>query len=536
MLVGCPSKTVSNQGVDRGLSDETDLGMSEVDQAPPCSTVDQCSQPECAAERICQPCEDGGNCLFTGELRIVGRALSRRNQTISDLTITATCGAASVSTEPEEGGFYELNLRADQCSHLVVISERAEGTEGYVPVVKRFQMPPPVNTIELDIRMIEGDEIRCDGTLCSSGGSRNEFDPNRYQIAYAHDSESLSELSNFGSIFESTSGELLWLHRFAYRDFRNDQSQTLYDIFFYNNSSGLYALAGLNFDTRDWITDLATGITAFDYHSRPYSRYWEEDKTSNWNERSAELTDSQIDPDGDGQYETIEMYTYQLNFERAQWEPVVVDGAPLYSRIFAEIETGYNTISDEDFTLTIPDALYSPRKIKVLVPDLYLRSVQSTGEYGPGYLESVSTSGSNQGFYGRDYTGIPITGSGVFAVGQPIPKACFKVVVQDECSVPILGIPISTRGINHGYVHEAFTNDQGVACIEVGRSEAGGQDYDGDGLSNERFDVEISAGRKIGSNRTIPPQSLIESTPIEEGSCRTPDSCEALQITFSNCQ
>ena len=206
-LVGCPAEDppqdmqVADLEVDTG---PVDLGVQDL--GSPCATLDDCSKPECADAELCQPCEEGGNCLFTGTLKIFGRALSRRSQSISDLSIRATCGEETVTTQPVEGGRYSLEISVENCPQLVVVASRAEGTEGFVPVVRRFQMPPPVNTIELEIRLIEGDEIRCDGTLCSSSGSYESYDTGQYIIAYAHESGSIDELDNFGSIFESTDG------------------------------------------------------------------------------------------------------------------------------------------------------------------------------------------------------------------------------------------------------------------------------------------------------------------------------------------
>ena len=175
--------------------------------------------------------------------------------------------------------------------------------------------PPPVNTIELNVRLIPGEEIRCDGTTCTSQRAFSSYDTNSFYVGYAYNSGELNELNTFGAIFESVDGELLWLHRFSFYEFRDNQSRTLYDIFFGDNV-GIYALSRLNFDTRAWIADLDDTTLVSDYHSKPYSIYWNNDMR--WMSQSPYLTDPEIDPDGDGYYHGIEMNAYELDFERAQ--------------------------------------------------------------------------------------------------------------------------------------------------------------------------------------------------------------------------
>lgn len=536
-LSGCP-ESGDDDALDQGMSTpvadaqtDTDANtMSETDAEPgeQCDTLDRCAAPECSNAPVCQPCESGGSCLYSGTLRIFGQALSRNGQVLSDLSIRAICGDEETSTTPVDEGQYELVISVSQCSHLVLIASRANNTEGYVPVVRRLQMPPPVNTLRMDFRLIPGEEIRCDGQTCASRRAYNGYDGGEFHVGYVHASAELNELDNFGAIFESTDGELLWLHRFSYYEFRDNQSRPLYNIFF-NGNGGSYALSRLNFDTRSWVADLVSGITVADYHSQPYSVYY--DNADRWQMQSAGLTDPNIDPDGDGRYETIEMNAYQLNFERAQWEILRdVNGQQLYSRVVAEIEAAYDNGSNPEMASLIPDGLYSPNRIYAFVPDAYLRGVQTTGMYGPGYLEDVTL-----GQYGTDYTAIPTTGTGVFAVGQPIPKACWRVRVLDECDQPLVGAQVEARGVNHGYFTQTITNEDGLGCIEVGRSESMGLDFDGDLLSNELFDIEIKGLRVLGQSGVTPPINRIESTPTTEGSCREPSSCDELTLTYTRC-
>ncbi len=500
------------------------------DAGPECVTLDDCARPNCAEALICQSCELGGNCLYTGELRLFGTALSKSRQTVSDLTIRAICGEDEFRTEPGDGGAYELEIQVNQCSHLVLIAERGPSTEGYVPVVRRIEMPPPINTIEADFSLEPGEEIRCDGVTCRSRRAYSEYDSGEFFTGYGYRSGELNDLNYFGAIFESIDGELLWLHRFAYFDFRDSQSQRLKNIFFGGNS-GRYALSALTFETRAWVADLVDGITVADYHSQPYSIYWDNDER--WALKEPALTDPEIDPDSDGRYESIEMYAYELNIERAQWQPLRVADAPVYSRIMAQVESGYR-VRDDDIAggaTPIDDALFSPDRVYSYVPDAYLRGVQTTGDYGPGMLEDA-----NDGQYGNDYTAIPITGSGIFAIGQPVPKACWAITVNDDCGLPVLGAPIQVRGVSHGYFTEVITNAMGQGCVEVGRSESNGDDYDGDGLSNELFDVEISVLEPLRPRRLLVPMEKVESTPTTAGSCREPATCVQLNFAYGRCQ
>ena len=98
--------------------------------------------------------------------------------------------------------------------------------KGYVPIVKRYNMPP-VNTLNVDFKLIPGDEIRCDGLTCEALRVFSSFDTGSFYTGYGHTGNELNDINNFGSIFESSTGELLWLHRFIYRDLRDDRSQTI---------------------------------------------------------------------------------------------------------------------------------------------------------------------------------------------------------------------------------------------------------------------------------------------------------------------
>jgi hypothetical protein len=535
-LSGCPSdKTTPDLGT-AGNEVGGEIGGYEVagnvagsEDGDVCVERNDCARSECADAVICKPCESGGYCLYTGTLKIFGTILSKSGQLISDFSVRAICGDAQVSTVPGEEGRYELNINANQCNQLVVVVERTSNTEGYVPSIRRFQMPPPVNTINQDFEVVPGEEIRCDGVTCSSRRAYESYDTGEFAVGYAYNSSKLSDLDIFGSIFESVDGELLWLYCFVYYDFRDNQSQTLNNIFF-NNNREAYALSRLTFDTRAWVADLDQELTLPDYHYQQYSIYWDND--DRWTSRIDELTDPSIDPDGDGRYKGIEMNTYVLNMERAQWSRLEANGQPLYSRIVAEIEPGYDNSNDNEYIgAPIASALYSPNKIFAFVPDAYLQGVQTTGNYGPGYAEDISI-----GQYRRDYSAIPLVGSGLFAVGQPIPKACWIIRVVDECQAPILGAPVEVRGVSHGFYTESITGEQGVSCVEIGRSESMGFDFNGNGLSNELFDVEVAIQDVLGNNNLRNPMPKIQSTPIHEGTCRDFSSCDELLFTFTGCQ
>ena len=491
----------------------------------PCQEPSDCNSLECSEARICQPCEDGGDCIFSGKLRIYGRAISTQNQSISDLNIRALCGNEEAIVQPGENGTYQMELNVNQCERLVVIAEREQSTEGYVPIIKRFNMPPPVNTLKIDFKLIPGKEIRCDGSICEAPGVYNSYDYGAFYTGYAYNSNELNEVSNFGSIFESATGELLWLHRFIYRDLRDDQSRTISQLEYNQRPLILYGLSRLTYETRAWVADLFDGYSALDYHREENSRV-------DWAVYSRFLTDPQIDPDGDGRYETIDMNAYQLDFTRGQWGVLSLNQQQLVAHIFAEIEPGYNVPANTETGINAPSEYY------VKVPNVYLRGVQTTGNYGPSVDDGVDDNGrlNQRGLYRNDYTGIPYSGSGVFAVGQPIPKSCWLINVEDNCGEPVFGSEITITGVNHGYHYSEISNQDGQACVEVGRSESDGADFDGDGLSNELFDVEITASSPLGRQRLLPSSDRIESTPTITADCRMPSACEEITFTFQNCQ
>ena len=507
---------------------QSNLMNSELDAklSDPCSSTDDCDKAECRSARLCQPCEDGGDCVFSGNLRIYGRAISIQNQSISDLNIRALCGSEEVIVQPNEGGTYQMDLNVEQCERLVVIAEREQSTEGYVPIIKKFNMPPPVNTLKIDFKLIPGKEIRCDGSICEAPGVYNSYDYGAFYTGYAYNSNELNEVSNFGSIFESADGELLWLHRFIYRDLRDDQSRTVVRLEYNQAPLIFYGLSRLTYETRAWVADLFEDYTAPDYH-------YEENSRVNWEQYSQYLTDPQIDPDGDGSYETIDMTAYQLDFTRGQWNILNLDQEQLVAHIFAEIEPGFDTPQNVN-----GGGINTPGDYFVKVPNIYLRGVQTTGNYGPAVDDGVDENGrlNQRGLYRNDYTGIPYYGSGIFAVGQPIPKSCWVIDVVDNCGEAVFGSEINITGVNHGYHYNEISDQNGKACVEVGRSESNGADFDGDGLSNELFDVEITASSPLGRQRLLPSSDRIESTPTVDANCRMPSACEEITFTFQNCQ
>ena len=527
VMIQAPDATPSMFEEDMNI----DQDMS-VDDTEEC-TIMQCQEAACRDSDICQPCEEGGNCLFTGELRVFGNIKSKSARVISDLFVTANCGDTQEVVTPNEQGDYALLIQVENCEQLTITAQRAAQTEGYVPLVYRYRMPPPVNTIHLDLRLEEATEIRCDRLKCEARDVVSIENSDYFRTGYAYNSSELNEISSFGAIFESDDQELLWLHRFIYRDFRDERSQTLDQLY---NTEGipiyLVGLSRLNFETRAWVNDLSTLGTFFDYHQQIYSDYATQD--DNWERYAPLLTDPNIDADQDGLYETIDMATYKLNLVTGKWEIVTnQQGQPLFSKIWAELEPGYDNERAAEYAMKVGS------KFLVPVPNTYLREIQTNGTYGPAYnseeIDEFGMRDAGRGFYRRDYTGIPHLGSGIYAMGQAIPRACWLIKVEDECNQPILGTPIQVTGVNHGYRFDDISDQNGLACVEVGRSESEDQDFDGDQILNERFDVEIKLSRPLNVTNLLTPDPRTESTPIQAGTCQQPDSCIPLSLRFARC-
>lgn len=533
---------------DLGYQGTADIGMEdrEEDMTPnmvidpecdplvsPCTVCEssQCNDPACRDAEICQPCEEGGNCLFSGNLRIFGNIKSDSGNVIGDMSVLATCGEKEVEENPDENGDYSLSIQVENCEQLTVTVQRAAQTEGYVPLVYRYRMPPPVNAIELNLKVKEAKEIRCDGVFCEARNVFKGLDYGHYRTGYAYNSVELNDISNFGAIFESNDQELLWLHRFIYRDYRNERSETLNNFALNIGEEVVYiGLARLNFETRAWVNDLSTLGKAFDYHRKEYSIYVDQD--SAWERNEQALTDPNIDPDQDQFYDTIDMATYKLNINTGKWELLKsAQDELLFSNIWAVIEPGYNSDRADEFALPINSDHVVP------VPNTYLREIQTNGTYGPAYnMEEINLYGMNtRGIYRRDYTGIPHTGSGIYAVGQAVPRTCWLIQVKDECNMPVLGASIQVLGVNHGYRFDDISDQNGLACVEVGRSESNDQDFDGDGILNERFDVQIKLSRPLNSSSLRAPDTRTESTPMQSATCQQPDSCTPINLQFERC-
>jgi hypothetical protein len=203
---------------------------------------------------------------------------------------------------------------------------------------------------------------------------------------------------------------------------------------------------------------------------------------------------------------------------------------PVFTHIWAEIERGYDTNENRDLGFLIGGDLVVP------VPSNYLRQVQTTGEYGPSYDPNELENGraNSRGIYKQDYSCIPHKGSGIFALGYPMPRSCWQIEVKDACGAPVIGAPIHVVGVSHGYVSDGLTNSSGMACVEVAQSESNNLDFDGDGISNETFDLNINVKKPLGTRLRSPDQRQ-ETTPSQPGTCITSSECEVLQFQFENC-
>ena len=302
---------------------------------PTCDNQADCLLEVCEYAEYCQPCLEGGNCLFTGELTLVGSVLSERREAISNITITSKCNEVTNQYEPDPDGDFSFTQDVNGCEELLIRVERTGVTSGFVPEIYRYAMPPALNTIELNVRLREADTIRCDGVACASDSFDSPApDDGSYASGYAYHSIRVNEMNDrFGSVFRSDQNELLWLQRYAYREYRDAEAQVVPRL----PERDQMICSRLNDDTRSWVADLSSLISVPDYHQRQYSLYADDDER--WAEYEADLTDPAIDPDGDGSYEGIEMLSYQLDFTTGRWTPLLNSSGQMQpSRILAQIE------------------------------------------------------------------------------------------------------------------------------------------------------------------------------------------------------
>ena len=111
-LSGCPGQPepespdagTMNAGtrVAGGSIEAGDPGRSDPEDE--CVDRNDCTRPECIDHFVCQSCEAGGNCAYSGVLKVFGNVLSKSGQLISNLNIKAICGATQIETTPGEEG------------------------------------------------------------------------------------------------------------------------------------------------------------------------------------------------------------------------------------------------------------------------------------------------------------------------------------------------------------------------------------------------------------------------------------------------
>ena len=298
---------------------------------------------------------------------------------VSDILITVACGDVLNEYRPDSEGAFSFSLDVTSCLDLLLKVERTGTSQGYVPVFYRYTMPPPVNTIELRVRLREAEDIQCDGVFCQSNGFASDYaDDGSFSSGFVYNSRQVNEMNDqFGAIFQSENNELLWLHRYTYREYRNESSGLVRTL---PDGKRIVSCTRLDDGTRGWVTDLSSDIPYYDYHKREHSVFASEEDEEQWLLYADDLTDPAIDSNNDGYYGAIEMVTYQLDFTTGKWAQLIDDaGNAMQSVVKASIEGGYDLEENVSFAsrLVGGSSRAGPRELSPLGSNhRHLRSVQ----------------------------------------------------------------------------------------------------------------------------------------------------------------
>ncbi|MEE2644809.1 MAG: carboxypeptidase-like regulatory domain-containing protein [Myxococcota bacterium] len=122
--------------------------------------------------------------------------------------------------------------------------------------------------------------------------------------------------------------------------------------------------------------------------------------------------------------------------------------------------------------------------------------------------------------------------SGWSAFGFPVSeKSCARVQLIDECETPLVGAQVVAIGDDISYSTWGLTNEEGIACLELPRSEVPSvsevefEDHNWNELGGETFFMSMSLYQ--GSIQIDEISAF--ATPQQEGICSRPESCDLIE-------
>ena len=353
--------------------------------------------------------------------------------------VVAHCGGATVETETDDNGAYQVSSNVETCNQLVV--EFAKDT--FLPTFRVVHLPPPTSPVTMDVNVTELAELQCGNDFCVvEGTSVSRFPAGPMARGWVSVHGGTRAVDFFGGEFRTTDASLLWVTGFGYFD--------LLDI----NGARIETLR------------------------QPFPECFAVD---------SDALDQIID--ADPSTEVLEMNLYTLDPTNGRWSP---RGQGLVSLTDGADEEGEPVIR-------------------------------------PATRDDKDDIRSNQ-LFTQIWVCAEMQGSGWLAWGRAIPQqTCVTARAYDQCGKPVPNVVFSIVGNGYGYKAESWTDRSGRTCLPAVRSEALGDDYDGNEVRGEVFKLDALLKHTFDS-QNIPALQM----PIEPGTCDEPETCVPLEFEFTD--
>jgi len=414
------------------------------------------------------PSAESEDAVQVSMLRIEG-VVELGSTIATDVRVTGRCGQAELRTISDGDGWYALDLDFEEleCDRIVIEYQKT----GFLPVYRVVPFPPTEAPVVIDVRLRALNALECGRELCHTERGDTDIETGGviargYQIGASGD----GALDHIPPDMRTEDGELISFLGFQYVEVYDQPGEQLAAI------TGVDGCVKVSDDGLSWVGDV-----------RPET------------------------PE-------VDLDWYRYDAKRGTWHLTEQLGTLYYQRgnVFARDEHGICHDVEDDLGRKTRELLPVERDV---LPDVRADEhhvddpCSRADDPEPLHITEYWVCGAieHQGFY---------------AYGRSAPeKSCYALHVSNACGEPMQSVGFTARGVEHGFLHHAFTGPDGTACIDVMASEPVGDDFDLDGLGGEIFavDLEVDGGR-AGSKRIE-----FRENARDLGTCDRPDSC--IQIT-----
>jgi hypothetical protein len=407
-------------------------------------------------------------------LRIEG-VVEHGSTIATDVRVTGRCGQAELRTITDDDGWYALDLDFEDlvCDRIVIEYQKIS----FLPVYRVVPVPPTESPYNLDVELEALDALECGSELCHTERGNTDIQAGGviargYQIGGSGD----RALDHIPPDMRTEDGELISFLGFQYVEVYDQPGEQIAEI------SGVDGCVRMSDDGLSWIGD--------------------------------------VDP----QTPDVDLDWYLYDPKQGTWHLTEQLGKLYFKRgnVFVRDEHGECHDAEDDLGRKTRELLPVDRET---LPDVRAEEHYVADPCGHG-------DDPDPLHIGEYWVCGPVEHQGFYAYGRSAPQtSCYTLQATNTCGEPMQSVAFTARGVEHGFLHRAFTGPDGSACLEVMASEPIGDDFDLDGLGGEIFsvDLEIDGGR-AGSKRID-----FRENARELGTCEEPESCIQISEQLRGC-